>query len=237
MRVGSQEPIVIENPSIDAPGTRCGEVTKPHTVAPGTGDSERTEDDMANREPLRPSGSATCGITMWFLASAVLTACGNPSAMEVGSTTPSASTSLSNGQPMKPSVTVQVQPTEIQRDMGCNFRGPNPSLSTARAEAQRFIDHFPGVANSWYQYKVDNAFDYFYNQLIPGAVEYSVQLICLEKLDVRNETGRTFSQQQEDLKVVVGHAILRTVWACSLSPRGFDPRIVDHIKHACPQLL
>jgi hypothetical protein len=63
-------------------------------------------------------------------------------------------------------------------DVSCGFRGPNPPLPDARAQVQHVQLEQPWSASLYPNVKVDNAFDYYYVQLIPGAVAWSVGDFC-----------------------------------------------------------
>lgn len=167
-----------------------------------------------------------------FLAASLTVACGQLPSLQ---STSDASNDLSSAQ-LTPVL-----------ETSCQFRGPNPPLTEARREAQRFSDAFP---QDWGppDFKIDNIFDYYYSQLIPGAIEWLVIKGCTDGERSVSENPDSVAAENErvvaDQNLAVGRAAALAVTGCMNTDTDAgnyhepDSSAADEmIMHLCPQLL
>jgi hypothetical protein len=124
----------------------------------------------------------------------------------------------------------------------CSFTGNNPALPVARSETQRFLQYRPAMLQLGVG--VDNAFDYYYRQLIPGAIEWSVGSTCQQLAQTYGGHPLAIEYRDAEPKqgLVLGHAILMAVVTCKGSSAeapgtSHVPQATEAIQHMCPQYL
>jgi hypothetical protein len=114
---------------------------------------------------------------------------------------------------------------------------------------QRFQSLLPDEARS-YGVALDNSFDYYYDQLIPGSVEWMAASVCqshataLSGAGPREEQARQTDDFELQQGLLVGNAIVSAVAMCMLAHadtaadrENLDQSAVAVIQHTCPQFV